>query len=327
MSTPPHVESKTLPCKQCGSVLVIHDVLPGEWIRCASCGALTEAAPAESAAPGEARGRESGDLSRPAVRAGWLGAASILPLVGLAALVAGILGVRDIVRYPARRGMKRAIFGIVAGAASTLAWLAVAGVAAIVSMVARTTIFTSEPLEVVNLSAQIAEFELPEGFSPYTAHSSKVLETKRAAYALWIPTGGTTETPYGPVPAKAIDAVIAMGRYAKRRFPQSSFALQDVTSPFLWNRRTQVVVSQTAEVPAEIDGMPVVLTRKSGIDPEFRDPRRQYSLIVEKEEHLYVIVVITGDEPPDAAADDPRRQFLTEDEVLALFRSFQFVDP
>jgi hypothetical protein len=55
-----------------------------------------------------------------AIAAGYLGLFSILGVFGPFAIVAGILGVRQIDHDPRLHGMGRAVFGIVAGAMATL---------------------------------------------------------------------------------------------------------------------------------------------------------------------------------------------------------------
>lgn len=55
-----------------------------------------------------------------AIAAGYLGLLSIIPIVAPAALIVGILAIRDIRRHPGRHGMGRAIFGVVMGVLGTL---------------------------------------------------------------------------------------------------------------------------------------------------------------------------------------------------------------
>jgi len=62
--------------------------------------------------------------SRPAMAAGYLGIfAFFFPPMGVAALVLGILGVRDLKKHPEKNGWGRAITGIVLGALVTIAML------------------------------------------------------------------------------------------------------------------------------------------------------------------------------------------------------------
>jgi len=60
-----------------------------------------------------------------ALVAGYLGLLSFIPLLGLLAIIFGVLAIRDLQRRPERRGMGRAIFGIVVGSVSSLVFVAV----------------------------------------------------------------------------------------------------------------------------------------------------------------------------------------------------------
>jgi hypothetical protein len=61
--------------------------------------------------------------------AGYLGLFSILLVFGPFAIVAGVQGFRQMTRDPRLHGKGRALFGIVAGSAATLALVAIAVVA------------------------------------------------------------------------------------------------------------------------------------------------------------------------------------------------------
>lgn len=56
--------------------------------------------------------------------AGYLGVFSIIPGVGLLAMLAGLLAVRDIRRHPQKQGIGRARFAIAVGAVLSVAWAA-----------------------------------------------------------------------------------------------------------------------------------------------------------------------------------------------------------
>jgi hypothetical protein len=62
-----------------------------------------------------------------AIAAGYLGLFSLLILPGPLALWAGIMAVRDLRRHPEKRGMGRAIFGIIMGGLATAFMAFVAG--------------------------------------------------------------------------------------------------------------------------------------------------------------------------------------------------------
>lgn len=56
-----------------------------------------------------------------AIAAGYLGLISpLIPLAAPAAIVLGVLAIRDIRRDPAKHGMGRAVFGIIVGSLVTL---------------------------------------------------------------------------------------------------------------------------------------------------------------------------------------------------------------
>ena len=58
-----------------------------------------------------------------AIMAGYLGLLSFIPGVGILAVIAGILAIKDIKRNPNKHGMGRAITGIVLGVLLTLFWI------------------------------------------------------------------------------------------------------------------------------------------------------------------------------------------------------------
>ena len=58
-----------------------------------------------------------------AIMAGYLGLLSFIPGVGIIAIAAGLLAVRDIKRNPEKHGMGRAITGIVLGVLLSLFWV------------------------------------------------------------------------------------------------------------------------------------------------------------------------------------------------------------
>ncbi len=61
--------------------------------------------------------------SKWAVIAGYAGLCSFIPGVGILAIVTGVLAVRDIKRNPEKRGIVRAIMGIVLGVLLSLFWV------------------------------------------------------------------------------------------------------------------------------------------------------------------------------------------------------------
>ena len=55
-----------------------------------------------------------------AIAAGYLGLLSLLPFVGVLAVVIGVIAVRDLRKHPDKHGAGRAWFGIIAGGLSVL---------------------------------------------------------------------------------------------------------------------------------------------------------------------------------------------------------------
>ena len=57
-----------------------------------------------------------------AIAAGYLGLLSMIPYVGFLAILFGVLAIRDINKNPAKIGLGRAWFGIIAGGLSLIIW-------------------------------------------------------------------------------------------------------------------------------------------------------------------------------------------------------------
>jgi len=55
-----------------------------------------------------------------AIAAGYLGLLSLIPFVGVLAIIFGVLAVRDIKSHPDKHGLGRAWFGIITGALTTI---------------------------------------------------------------------------------------------------------------------------------------------------------------------------------------------------------------
>ncbi len=60
-----------------------------------------------------------------AIAAGYMGLFSVLPFVGIIAIILGIVAVKDIKKHPDKLGIGRAWFGIVMGAITFLAYSAI----------------------------------------------------------------------------------------------------------------------------------------------------------------------------------------------------------
>ena len=57
--------------------------------------------------------------------AGYLGLLSLLPFIGIFALIIGIFAILDIRKHPEKHGLGRAWFGVIMGGASSLIYLIV----------------------------------------------------------------------------------------------------------------------------------------------------------------------------------------------------------
>jgi hypothetical protein len=105
--------------------------------RCVKCHDVVQQVPTQGHAPSavqQSKPKKLGDdagmrlllpvgRSRLAIAAGYLGIFSLIPIFGPIAIIVGVLAIRDISAHPDKHGMGRAIFGIVAGAFTTLVML------------------------------------------------------------------------------------------------------------------------------------------------------------------------------------------------------------
>lgn len=115
-------------CPQCGSK---ND---DNAYRCTSCGAVIQEAPAQRVVT-EEYPQELGliipiGVSGLSIIAGYLGLFAVLLVPAPFALIFGILALKDIKQNPKKKGMGRAIFGIIMGALGSIGLLAI-GIAAI----------------------------------------------------------------------------------------------------------------------------------------------------------------------------------------------------
>src|SRR5262249_54477542 len=145
--------------------------------------------PGRAAAESKRRPEESGARPLPQSRwvraAPWLGALSFLPLVGLAALTAGVLGVRDLRRHPGRGGFGRVVFGLGAGLLTTLGWLFVGAVALLVIFVFHSSQSTTDAVEIAQIAAHIGPFSVPAGLAPQDGETVAVAGIRAVRYARW----------------------------------------------------------------------------------------------------------------------------------------------
>lgn len=103
-------------CSQCGVKL------PENAAFCPQCGVATSGPYVRVNADDDAALRLLLPIGRSgwAIVAGYLGLLSLLPLVGVLAVITGVVAVRDIRKHPERHGLVRAWFGIVMGALTTV---------------------------------------------------------------------------------------------------------------------------------------------------------------------------------------------------------------
>jgi hypothetical protein len=133
-------------CPHCGRQTNVPDEYAGQSGPCAGCGqTITVPPPAHAApfTPGAARAPSIGD--DPAIRmllpvgrsglsiaAGYAGLLSLFPLFAPIAVLLGALAIYDLKKNPKKRGMGRAIFGLVMGIVCTL--LAIVGLLALAQL-------------------------------------------------------------------------------------------------------------------------------------------------------------------------------------------------
>jgi hypothetical protein len=116
-------------CPHCGRQTNVPDAYVGQSGPCAGCGGtitIPRSANAGPFAPGPVRPPSIGDdptmrmllpvgRSGLAIAAGYAGLLSLMPLFAPIAIILGGLAIWDIRTHPGKRGMGRAIFGLVMG--------------------------------------------------------------------------------------------------------------------------------------------------------------------------------------------------------------------
>ena len=103
-------------CSNCGAQ--IND----QAVVCVKCGCAVSKAVASAPNDDDAVLRMLVPIGRSgwAIAAGYLGLLSLLPFVGVLAVVIGVIAVRDLRKHPDKHGAGRAWFGIIAGGLSVL---------------------------------------------------------------------------------------------------------------------------------------------------------------------------------------------------------------
>ena len=103
-------------CSRCGARINDNAVI------CVKCGCTVAQTTIASAVDDNAALRLLVPIGRSgwAISAGYLGLLSLIPFVGLLALVLGIVAVCELKKHPDKHGAGRAWFGIIAGGLSVL---------------------------------------------------------------------------------------------------------------------------------------------------------------------------------------------------------------
>lgn len=106
-------------CQNCGAAVEAGAAY------CTKCGKPVGAQPSVVGTSDDAALRMVIPIGRSgwAIAAGYAGLLSLIPLVGVFAIVLGIVAIRDIKKHPEKHGLGRAWFGIVTGALMTPLWV------------------------------------------------------------------------------------------------------------------------------------------------------------------------------------------------------------
>jgi hypothetical protein len=241
--------------------------------------------------------------SRAANAACWLGFLSFLPLVGLAAFAAGLLGVRDLRRHPGRRGLGRAVFGLVAGGLTTLGWLLVGLVVGMTIYFGHSLVPTTDPEKIATIAEGIGPFTVPPGLEPLRGEDIRLAGIRVVLY-------GKRSTP----PAAGVLAPLAV-QVVVMQMRQPSFSDRASMESMLHNElqyRPRFVSEETRQVTYTIRGQPVAVTRTLGKDGGSGQRWREYFAIVHGEQQCLSVLLLTAE-----------MGGLGEEEVRQFFESFQ----
>jgi hypothetical protein len=307
--TPP----ENLKCPHCGAELVTEGVSAGQRLLCAGCRLpFRLEAGGRAAISASQRGAEPGARSAPlpysrwASAARWLGISSFLPLVGLAAVTAGFLGVRDLRRHPGRQGLGRAVFGLVAGGLTSLGWLFVGLIVASSLYVAHSARSTTDPAEIADIAAGIGTFSVPPGLVPLSGESIPLVGMRTVRYGKW------SHRVVAGQPARLDVDLVVM------QLPQPWKTDQQTVINMLRNQRWQgpagvvFAVEEKKQVTYAICGQPVAVTLEVGKDPGTGEQWREYVAIFSSEQRHLGVLLVTGETGG-----------LSEEDVRQFFASFQ----
>jgi hypothetical protein len=271
----------------------------GQRILCAGC-RRTFRFGLDRAAAAIQRPPEAGARPMPQTRwagaAKWLGVVSFLPLLGLAALTAGVLGVRDIRRHPGRSGMGSAVFGIVAGAVTTLGWLFVGAVALLGIYVMHSSRTTTDPGEMAEIAARIGTFTLPAGLQPLDGEQVAVAGIRAVRYGRW------------SMPGPPDTTLVVM------QYPEPWASDRQTLEHMLRNRAaawpliSYCAAGEKRQETYTIRGRPVAAALRVGKDPQTGTSWREYIAVYPGDHCRIGVLLLTGG--PDGLSDEEVRQCL-----------------
>lgn len=107
-------------CRNCGFKM------PDKAVICVRCGTAVAQKPVAMASKQDdtvIRLLIPVGRSTMSIIAGYLGLLSIIPPLGLFALIVGVLAIRDLKKHPEKKGLRRAWFGTIIGGIMTLFYL------------------------------------------------------------------------------------------------------------------------------------------------------------------------------------------------------------
>jgi hypothetical protein len=295
----------TVECPHCAADLVIEGVRADQRLLCAGCrrsfqleagGRAVVSASQRTAAAGTRAAPLP--YSRAANAARWLGFLSFLPLIGLAAFTAGLLGVRDLRRHPGRRGLGRAVFGLVAGGLTTLGWLLVGLVVGMSIYFAQTLLPTTDPVKIAAIAAAMGPFTMPPGLEPLRGEDVHLAGIRVVLY-------GKRSSP----PATGVSAPFAV-QLVLLQMPRQAFTDRRSMENMLHNKleyRPWLVPEETKQVTYTIRGQPVAVTRTLGKERGSGQRWREYVAMVFSEQHRLGVLLLTAE--TDGLSEEEVRQF------------------
>ena len=285
-------------CPRCAAVLVTEGLDATELFQCAGCRAQFRLGGRGGRAPGT-----QGPDSRWGNAARLLGVLSLILPLGPLAVGAGLLGMRDLHRHPARRGMGRAVFGILAGIVTSLGWTLLGLTIAMAVLFSRTAQHTTDPDEVAAIGNRIGSFQAPPGLIPLEGEAMPMIGLRRVSY-------GRRSQP---------SAVVVVGQFPPAWSTQQR-SMEVSLREFVHHQRpARVSVEKTQLQTYTVRGRSVEVAERLGTDRVTGRRQREYVAFFQAEGGPVGVIVATGDK---SAAGDPATD-LDEDEVRQFFESFR----